>query len=77
MKTNVTLKLDTNLLREARIMAAGEGTSISALLAERLEKMVRERGAYEGARRRALARLKEGFDLRWTRPRSRAELHER
>ena len=77
MKTNITLKLDADLLHEVRIMAANEGTSISALLATRLEKMVRERKAYEGARRRALARLKEGFDLRWTPPRSRDELHER
>ena len=77
MKTNVTLKLDADLLREVRIMAANEGTSISALLAERLEKMVRERKAYDTARRRALTRLKEGFDLRWTPARSRDELHER
>jgi hypothetical protein len=77
MKTNITLKLDADLLREVRIMAAKEGTSISALLAARLEKMVRERKAYDGARRRALARLKEGLDLRWTPPRSRDELHER
>jgi hypothetical protein len=77
MKTNVTLKLDADLLREVRIMAASEGTSISALLAERLAKMVRERRAYDGARRRALARMKEGFDLRWAPPRSRDELHER
>jgi len=77
MKTNITLKIDADLLREVRIVAANEGTSISALLAARLEKMVRERKAYDGARRRALARLKEGFDLRWTPPRSRDELHER
>lgn len=77
MKTNITLKLDADLLREVRVMAAQEGTSISALLAARLEKMVRERKAYDGARRRALARLKQGLDLRWTSPRSRDELHER
>jgi hypothetical protein len=77
MKTNITLKLDADLLREVRIMAANEGTAISALLSARLETMVRERKAYDGARRRALARLKEGFDLRWTPPRSRDELHER
>jgi hypothetical protein len=77
MKTNVTLKLDADLLREVRIMAANEGTSISALLAERLEKIVRERKAYDTARRRALSRLKEGFDLRWTPAHSRDELHER
>lgn len=77
MKTNITLKLDARLLREARIMAVTEGTSVSGLLAERLEKIVRERKAYNGARRRALARLKDGFDLRWTAPQSRDELHER
>jgi len=77
MKANITLKLDADLLREVRVMAAQEGTSISALLAARLEKMVRERKAYDGARRRALARLKQGLDLRWTPPRSRDELHER
>ena len=77
MKTNVTLKLDTALLREIRILAAEEGTSISALLAERLEQIVRERKTYERARKRALARLRDGLDLRWTSPRSRDELHER
>lgn len=77
MKSNITLKLDTALLREAKILAAEEGTSLSALLAARLEQVVRERKTYDRARRRALARLREGMDLRWTPPRSRDELHER
>jgi hypothetical protein len=77
MKTNITLKLDTALLREIRVLAAEEGTSISALLAARLEQIVRERKTYERARKRALARLREGLDLQWTPPRSREELHER
>ncbi len=77
MKTNVTLKVDSNLLREARVIAAEEGRSVSALLADRLEALVRERKAFERARRRALARLRKGIDLRWTPPRSRDELHER
>jgi hypothetical protein len=77
MKNNITLKLDADLIREVRILAAEEGTSISALLAERLERMVRERKSYDQARRRAVARLKEGYELNWKRPRSRDELHER
>jgi hypothetical protein len=77
MKTNVTLKLDTDLLREARVLAAEEGRSLSALLTDRLEALIRERKAFERARRRALARLRAGLDLRWTPPRSRDELHER
>jgi hypothetical protein len=77
MKTNITLKMDAALLREIRVLAAEEGTSISALLAARLEQIVRERKTYERARKRALARLHEGLDLRWTPSRSRDELHER
>lgn len=77
MKTNVTIKLDADLLREARVIAAEEGRSISALLRERLEALVRERKGYTRARRRALARLREGWDLGFTPPQSRDELHER
>jgi hypothetical protein len=77
MKTNITLKLDSSLLREAKILAAEERTSISAMLSARLEQVVRERKTYDRARRRALARLREGMDLQWTPARSRDELHER
>jgi hypothetical protein len=77
MKTNITLKLDAEVLREARILAAEEGSSISGLLAAKLEELVRERKDYDRARRRALARLREGLDLGWTPACSRDELHER
>ena len=77
MKTNVTIKLDADLLRDARVIAAEEGRSLTALLRERLEAAVRERKAYTRARRRALARLREGWDLGFAPPKSRDELHER
>jgi hypothetical protein len=77
MKTNVTLKLDADLLQEARVLAAEEGRSISALLTDRLESLVRERKAFDKARRRALARLRGGLDLQWTAAKSRDEIHER
>ena len=77
VKTNITLKLDTDILREARILAAEEGLSISGLLAAKLDEVVRQRKGYDRSRRRALARLRKGFDLGWTRPGSRHELHER
>ncbi len=76
-KANVTLRLDADLLREARLLAAAEGTSVSRLLAERLEELIRRLKAYESTRRGALARMRKGFDLQWTPPRSRDELHER
>ena len=77
MKTNITLKLDADLLREAKVLAAEEGRSVSSLLAERLESLIRERKAFDRARRRALARLRNGTDLGWTPPLSRDDLHER
>ncbi|HVO79564.1 MAG TPA: hypothetical protein VMT28_02470 [Terriglobales bacterium] len=77
MKTSITLKLDSDLLLEVSNLAADEGTSISALLAASLEKMVRERAAYKRAKERALARLQRGFDLRWRRRRSRDQLNDR
>jgi len=77
MKSNITLKLDAEVLRQARILAAEEGRSVSGLLADKLEEIVRQRKGFDRARKRALARLVKGFDLRWSPPRTRAELHER
>jgi hypothetical protein len=77
MKISITLRLEADLLREARILAAEEGRSLSALLTDRLEAMIRERRTFDKARRRALARLREGLDLHWKPPKSREELHER
>jgi hypothetical protein len=77
MKANITLKLDTDVLREARILAAEEGLSVSGLLAAKLDEIVRQRKGYDRSRKRAVARLHKGFDLGWTAPRSRDEIHER
>jgi len=77
MKANLTLKLDKELIRAARILAAERGTSISALLSGRLEEMLKERKAYEQAKRRALKRLHEGWNLHWRPPQSRDELYTR
>jgi predicted transcriptional regulator len=77
MKTNITLKVDRELLRRARVLAAEKDTSVSALVSEQLEKVVREREGYEQAKQHALAVMKRGFNLGYKRPSSRDELHER
>jgi len=77
MKTNITLKLDRDLLRNVRVLAAEKDTSVSGLLAEQLEKAVRDRDGYEQAKKRALARMKHASDLGYTPPASRDELYER
>jgi hypothetical protein len=75
-KTNITLKIDTNLLREIKILAAKEGTSITALMAALMEERVKKGSDYERLKRRALARLHKGLDL-GGRPSSREDIYER
>ncbi|MDE2907216.1 MAG: hypothetical protein OXQ28_14175 [Acidobacteriota bacterium] len=75
--TNITVKVDAGLAREARVLAARRGTSLSRLVAEHLEMLVRGDQVYAAARRRALAHLRRGYDLEWERPASRHAVHDR
>jgi len=75
-KSNITLKIDTQLLRKIKILAAKQGTSISALLIALLEEKVGKDAEYEQAKKRALARMQQGYDLGF-KPIPRDELHER
>ena len=76
-KTNITLKLDTELLRSVKVIAAKRGTSINAFAAETLAQAVKREDSYEQSRQRAIALMKEGWSLGWKKPKSRDELHER
>jgi len=76
-KTNVTLKLDRDLLREVRILAAEKDTSIGALLTVQFREIVKNRSGYEQAKNRAIARMRKGWNLGWQKSKSRDELHER
>jgi predicted transcriptional regulator len=64
-KVNVTIKIDKDLLRKIRIIAAEKDTSISALVAEVFEQTSTQSGRYEEAMRRAIARMNEGIELNW------------
>jgi hypothetical protein len=77
MKQNLTISLDRQTLRKAKILAAKRGTSISGLLAGQIELLVGEEDAYERAERQALALLDQGFHLGGVIRASRDELHER
>jgi hypothetical protein len=76
-KQNVTVRLDRQTLRKARVLAAKRNTSISGLLAEQIESMVGEDEAYERAERQALALLDRGFHLGGIITATRDEWHER
>lgn len=76
---NITLSLPEEDLREARILAARRGTSVSQLLARMLRETVERETGYDAARQRSLGTLREGLELgtggraTW----SRDEIHER
>ena len=76
-KTNITLKLDRALLKEIKIIAAKRDTSISNLLNVQIEEFVKKQGGFEERKRRAVERMRKGFDLGFTPAKSRDELHER
>ena len=77
MKSMITLEIEFDLVREAKVLAARRGISVSGLLAEHLEEVIRRDKTYEASKRRALPHLGKGFDLRWTPAEDRSELHER
>jgi hypothetical protein len=60
---NITLKLPADSIKRAKVAAAQRGTSLSALLAEKLEEAVGEDAAFDAARRRAFKWLESGWHL--------------
>ena len=76
-KQNITLSLDKDLLRQTRQLSAGRSTSISKLLSEELERLVRDHRQYEQAKRRALAAMKKGSRMGGRIRATRDELHDR
>jgi antitoxin component of RelBE/YafQ-DinJ toxin-antitoxin module len=74
---NITLTLDEEILSDARVIAARQGLSVSALLRKSLTELVEHQRAYIKARESAMQRLRQGHSLGGTKPASRDELHDR
>ena len=74
-KINTTLNLDKDLVRKIRVLAAENGTSVTALLSATLEEELGRRTAYEEAKKHASAVLAKGWDLGGRVP-TREEMHE-
>jgi hypothetical protein len=76
---NVTLSIPEDLLRDLKIVAAKQDTSISAMLSALLRRIIDEQDGYGEAQRQMIKDLRKGYDLGthgrigWTRD----ELHER
>jgi hypothetical protein len=77
VKQNITLAIEKPLLKRARAVAAQRGTSVSALLAQELARLVDREVAYAQARTKALAYLQKPFHLGGAGILSREALHDR
>ncbi len=62
-KQNLTIQLDRETIRRAKVLAAKRGTSIGALVAAQIRESVEAEDGYESARRHALELLQRGFHL--------------
>lgn len=77
MKQNITISLERELIKKARIVAAQKETSLSRMLSEELKQLIQKAEHYDRAKKKALANLKTGFHLGGKIVASREELHER
>lgn len=75
-KQNLTVQLDRDVIRKAKVLAARRGTSVSRFIASQIEESVRADDNYESAHRDALELLKRGFHLGGGRL-NRDDLHDR
>ena len=75
-KRNLTIRLDADIVRKARALAAERSVSVSRLVAEELERLVGEDEQYRAACRQALDDLSTCFHLGGAIP-SREQMHER
>jgi hypothetical protein len=76
-KQNITVAIETALLKQARVIARRRGRSVGAMLVDELRELIAEDRAYEAARQSAQAMLKTGFPLQGERMRGRSAVHDR
>lgn len=76
MRQNLTVAIEQDLLRRARVLAAERGTSVSRLLADEVERLAGAAEAYARVRDAALAEIDQGLRL-GGQPARREILHER
>ncbi len=77
MKQNITLSINKDLIKKAKILAAQKQTSISGMLSQELQKILDDSEKYELLKRKALININQGFHLGGKIAVARQELHER
>jgi ribosomal protein S3 len=76
-KRNLTIYLDAETIRKARILAVERSTSVSRLVAEEIARMVDDEEQYRRAHREALDLMTRGLHLESGTLPAREDLHDR
>lgn len=76
-KRNITIQLDEDVIREAKILAARRSRSLSQFLADEIARAAEGHRAREAARPRAVALMRAGFSMGGPPYADREELHDR
>jgi uncharacterized protein DUF6364 len=63
MKQNITVSLEKDLIKKAKVLAAQKETSVTGLLKSCLESLVLEQETYQVAKEKALKQLDKGYML--------------
>ena len=74
---NLTITIDDEVLKRARLRATEQGTSVNAVVREYLEQYAGSQSAQEQAVARLIALSKQATRKRGARPRNRDEFHRR
>jgi predicted transcriptional regulator len=77
MKRNLTIQLDEDTIKRARVIAARRATSISRLVREAVKKAAEEDTSWETAKKIALQQLNNPFHLGGSKLPSRKSLYDR
>lgn len=60
---SLTVRLGETTIRKAKRLAAEQGSSVSRLVAELIDRLIGDDEAYEAAQRQALAEMAKGYRL--------------
>jgi hypothetical protein len=63
MKQNIILRLEKDLIQQAKVLAAQRSVSVSRLLSDELTRLIHEADVFDRAKHIALEDLETGFPM--------------
>jgi hypothetical protein len=77
MKQNITVQLEKTVIKDAKVIAARQSTSLSKLVAGEIRKIASQDSTYDNDKKQAIKRLQNGYSLGGSKLPKREELYTR